>query len=71
MEVEFKKNSANELQAVLLGERHTFPNLLRETLLEDQSVEFAAYMLPHPWATRQNLCSKQRESRPKRHWLMP
>jgi len=48
MDIEVKKSSANELQVVLQGERHTFPNLLRETLLHDSSVEFAAYILPHP-----------------------
>lgn len=48
MEIEVKKSSANELRFVLKGERHTFPNLLRETLLEDGSVTFAAYTMPHP-----------------------
>ena len=48
MEIEIKKNSASELHFVFKGERHTFPNLLRETLLLDPSVTFAAYTLPHP-----------------------
>ena len=48
MEIEVKKSSASELRFVLKGERHTLPNLLRETLLHDSSVTFAAYNLPHP-----------------------
>jgi len=48
MELDIKKSSASELHFVIKGERHTFPNLLRETLLEDSSVQFAAYVLPHP-----------------------
>ncbi len=48
MEIEVKKSAANELRLVFRGERHTFPNLLRETLLQDPSVLFAAYSLPHP-----------------------
>ena len=48
MELEVKKSSASELRFVLHGERHTFPNLLRETLLQDSSVTFAAYTMLHP-----------------------
>ena len=48
MNIEVKKSTANELHFVMKGERHTFSNLLRETLLQDSSVTFAAYTLPHP-----------------------
>lgn len=48
MDIEVKKSTANELHFVMKGERHTFSNLLRETLLQDSSVTFAAYTLPHP-----------------------
>jgi DNA-directed RNA polymerase subunit L len=48
MELELKKSSSTELRFVLKGERHTFPNLLRDALLKESSVEFAAYVLPHP-----------------------
>ena len=48
MELEIKKSSANELLFLMKGERHTFTNLLRETLLKDSTVIFAAYSLPHP-----------------------
>jgi len=48
MEIDVKKSTATELHFALKGERHTFTNLLRETLLKDPSVLFAAYKLPHP-----------------------
>lgn len=48
MDIEVKNSSASELRFILKGERHTFPNLLRETLLKDSSVTFAAYTMPHP-----------------------
>ncbi len=48
MDIEVKKSAVNELHFVMKGERHTFPNLLRETLLQDSSVIFAAYTLQHP-----------------------
>jgi len=48
MEIELKKSSPNELQFLFKGERHTFPNLLREALLSDSNVVFAAYTMPHP-----------------------
>ena len=48
MDIEVKKSATNELHFVMKGERHTFPNLLRETLLQDSSVIFAAYNLQHP-----------------------
>jgi len=48
MDIEIKKSATNELHFVMKGERHTFPNLLRETLLQDSSVIFAAYTLQHP-----------------------
>ena len=48
MDIDVKKSATNELHFVMKGERHTFPNLLRETLLQDSSVIFAAYTLQHP-----------------------
>jgi DNA-directed RNA polymerase subunit L len=30
------------------GEGHSFPNLLRKTLLEEAAVEFAGYNIEHP-----------------------
>jgi len=42
------KKDKNFLEVILEGEEHSFPNLLRETLLEDDDVEFASYVMAHP-----------------------
>ena len=49
MDLEVLTTKKNEIEFVLKGERHTFPALLREALLQDSSVEFAAYKLHHPF----------------------
>ena len=49
MQIEVLSEKKNELEFVLKGERHTFPNLLRSALLEDSDVQFAAYKLNHPF----------------------
>lgn len=49
MELEVLKKEQNSLEFKILGERHSFPNLLRSRLLEDPEVIFAAYKLEHPF----------------------
>ena len=58
MDIVVKKSAANELNFIMKGERHTFPNLLRETLLQDSSVIFAAYTLQHPLGSECELVVK-------------
>ena len=48
MEIEITKNQQNHAEFILKGQRHTLPNLLRDRLLKDSSVTFAAYRLKHP-----------------------
>jgi DNA-directed RNA polymerase subunit L len=48
MEIKVLKNESNELEFVMQDNRHTYPNLLRDRLLQDKSVVFAAYKLNHP-----------------------
>lgn len=48
MEIEVLSESKTEAEFRIKGERHTFPNLLRDVLLKDPKVEFAAYKLSHP-----------------------
>jgi DNA-directed RNA polymerase subunit L len=40
--------SRYELKIEFGGETHSFPNLLRRTLLEEPAVEFAGYAIEHP-----------------------
>ena len=48
MEIEIIKSQQNHAEFKIKGERHTLPNLLRDRLLKDSSVVFAAYKLNHP-----------------------
>jgi DNA-directed RNA polymerase subunit L len=48
MEVKVVSKSKNELRLEIVGEDHTFCNLLQNVLLEDKNVELAGYDQPHP-----------------------
>ncbi len=48
MEIEFIKKQANMVEFKLIGETHTFANLLKSHLVDDPNVEFVAYKLEHP-----------------------
>jgi DNA-directed RNA polymerase subunit L len=42
------EHTTREIKFEIGGEGHSFPNLLRKTLLEEPSVEFAGYSIEHP-----------------------
>ncbi len=48
MEVKVLSKSKNELRIEIVGEDHTFCNLLQNVLLEDKNIEIAGYDQPHP-----------------------
>ncbi|MFH1447329.1 MAG: DNA-directed RNA polymerase subunit L [Candidatus Micrarchaeota archaeon] len=48
MDVKIVSKEGKHMEIELGGERHTFPNLLREVITQDPDVEFAAYNLDHP-----------------------
>ena len=48
MEIEIIKNDKEYLEIGLKGEDCGLPNTLKEILLEDSKVEFAAFRLDHP-----------------------
>jgi len=48
MELEVLRKEKNLLEIVLVGEDHTFANLLRRTLKSDDHVVYAAYKVGHP-----------------------
>ncbi|VVB99194.1 DNA-directed RNA polymerase subunit L [uncultured archaeon] len=48
MKVEVIKNEKDLVEIRLEGERHSFPNLLKNKLLEDKSVDYVSYILDHP-----------------------
>jgi DNA-directed RNA polymerase subunit L len=48
MEVKVLSRTKSELKIEIVGEDHTFCNLLQNTLLGDKNVEIAGYDQPHP-----------------------
>lgn len=48
MKVNVLKRSKGLLKIEVEGEGHTFGHLMQEALLEDKSVDWAGYDLPHP-----------------------
>ena len=48
MELKVLSKGKNELRIELVGEDHTFCNLLQNALLQDKNVEIAGYDQPHP-----------------------
>jgi DNA-directed RNA polymerase subunit L len=51
MKVKILKKFENELKIEIEGSSHGLCNLLAKRLLEDKSVEFAGYDVPHPLAS--------------------
>lgn len=50
MEIEVIKNEKDYLEVALKGGEYGFANMLKEILLQDKDVEFAAARLDHPVA---------------------
>jgi len=50
MKVKVLKRQDNELKIEIEGSSHGLCNLLAKRLLEDKTVDFAGYDLPHPLA---------------------
>jgi len=48
MKIDVLKNEKNFVEFTIEGQRHTLPNLLKQKLLENKSVEFVSYVLEHP-----------------------
>ena len=48
MELKVRSKGKNELKIEMVGEDHTFCNLLQNVLLQDKNVEMAGYDQPHP-----------------------
>ena len=54
------------LEVSLAGEDHSFPNLLREALMEDPDVEFASYKIDHPQLGAPKLYLRTKGKKPER-----
>ncbi len=51
MKINVQKKSGNELKIEIVGATHGICNLMAKRLLEDKTVEFAGYDVPHPLAS--------------------
>ena len=51
MKIKVLKKSGNELKIEIEGGTHGLCNLLQKRLLEDKTVDFAGYDVPHPLAS--------------------
>ncbi|MEM2137997.1 MAG: DNA-directed RNA polymerase subunit L [Candidatus Anstonellaceae archaeon] len=64
MEIEVIKNEKDYLEIALKGEDVGFVNALKEFLLADDDVEFAAYRLDHPLVASPVLMVRTKGSAP-------
>ena len=51
MKIKILKKEGNELKIEIEGGTHGLCNLLQKRLLEDKTVDFAGYDVPHPLAS--------------------
>jgi len=58
MEIESFDETTNIGKMVLLGEGHTFLNLLRYYLANSDAIEYAGYTMKHPLKTRSKVFLK-------------
>jgi DNA-directed RNA polymerase subunit L len=63
MEIKILKRTPDELQVEIIGEGHTFCNLLEKALLEDPTVEVGGYSLEHPLVANPIIHVRMKEKR--------
>jgi len=64
MEIEVIKNEKDYLEIAIKGEEYSLVNMLKELLLEDSKVEFAAFRMDHPQIANPVLMVRTSESTP-------
>ncbi|MCX6803600.1 MAG: DNA-directed RNA polymerase subunit L [Candidatus Diapherotrites archaeon] len=66
MKLHVLKNEKNEMEFFIEGERYTLPNILKEKISADDSVEFCAYRLEHPLDKKARFIVKTSGKSPKK-----
>ena len=66
MKIEVIKSGKDFVEFRMEGERHAFPNLLKQTLLDEKNVEFVSYMLDHPSDSGARFVLKSKGKSPKK-----
>ena len=70
MKIKVLTKSENELKIEIEGGSHGICNLLQKRLLEDKTVEFAGYDVPHPLASNPIIYIRMKGAVSlKMHWL--
>ena len=62
MKIKVLKKSGNELKIEIEGGTHGLCNLLQKRLLEDKTVDFAGYDVPHPLASNPTIYVRMKGS---------
>ena len=63
MEIKVLKKTSDEMHVEIIGEGHTFCNLLEKALLEDPMVEVGGYSLQHPLVSNPVVHVRMKEKR--------
>jgi len=66
VKIDILKSEKDYAEFVLEDERHTFPNLLKQKLLERKDVEFASYILEHPTDSNAKFVLKTKGKTPQK-----
>ena len=62
MKIKVLTRSNNELKIEIVGATHGLCNLLQKRLLEDKTVDFAGYDVPHPLASNPTIYVRMKGS---------
>ncbi|MCR4335678.1 MAG: DNA-directed RNA polymerase subunit L [archaeon] len=66
MKIDVIKNEKDYAEFILEGEKHSFPNLLKQKLLDNSAVEFVSYLVEHPNDKKAKFVLKTKGKTPKK-----
>ena len=64
MEIEIVKSEKNYVEIIVRGDDYGIANAVKEMLLEDKDIEFAAYRMDHPQVGKPTLMVRTKEGNP-------
>ena len=63
MDIKVLKKTPDEIRIEIIGEGHTFCNVLQKALLEDETVELGGYSIEHPLVSNPVVYVRMKEKR--------
>ncbi|MBI5391807.1 DNA-directed RNA polymerase subunit L [Candidatus Woesearchaeota archaeon] len=69
MDIHILKEEKDLLEVEIVGEGHTFCNLLRDTLNNQKEVKHASYMIQHPLVSNPILAVRTSAGKPRKVFL--